>query len=245
MKKKYSYRLLSMVIAIIIQPCPGEAWSTGMYIGQPSSESMRQKFRHWNLNQIEVGGSADLTLFDDSTLFKHLQLITLSGTEAQNNTWLKSLSNGYPNITAITIHQKEPISTDSLKLLQSFKRLNYLGVVGSPSDVSTFASFVPVTVTQLNLSSRIVTTWSFPHTPSITTLRINQNDPIDSKFIDGLDFPNLHLLDFGNSPISPGTLAHVEKFRKLKVVTATKEVLTKADYQYIKKLGIKYMGTHE
>ena len=155
-------------------------------IDAPLTEELKMKIRHHRIKQVVASENAPSTLFDDPTLFPHLDVVTISCSSEVNDILLRSLAKNYNKIRELTIVQTDPLI--SLLSIPAFRRLQYLDLECDLATESQLAEAAPKELLELGLGSAKATSWNFPQLSKLRILRI-WNAPIDGGFLNSLTAP--------------------------------------------------------
>ena len=201
------------------------------YVSEPLSLRKKKRLRKTSTTFISVAAGADEFLFDDSTIFRNLQVASLDS-DRNNSIYIKSLALNYPNIQRIVISQPSPLAEDSIKCLKQFKTLTGLQLSCQIHSPEALLGSLPESLDYLQIYDSLL----LPPLPHLTELRVN-TCRLDSKFFEQLSAESLEILFLNDVDLAPGAFQHLDRFKSLREIWVSSSRIDESDLQSVRELG--------
>lgn len=197
----------------------------------PQSEEERRQYRKLRVWQIGVRGPSNEDLFDDSTLFPHLEIATLQCGKF-NSVYVSELADHYPHLDGLTIWQKRPLDDTTLANISRFPRLDYLDLRCPVSNSAAVQQCVPPSVTYLQLQGAYPLS-SLPHLRRLCV----HDARIGQEFIDSLaSLPKLRTMDLSYCVIEVGALKNINRIVALRELRFYRSPISDQDFDSLRPL---------
>ncbi len=233
-----------MLISLILVNQRIEAFSDSemITVRNKLSAELINKIRRRKIRFVQTDLGVDRHLFDDQTLFPHLQTVTLKSGSELNSALLFTLSTKYPRIRELTLVQDEPLQDASLATIESFKRLRFLDLECDLQNPKMFQKAVPSGVSELLIGGKHANSWIFSALPNLAALRI-YNAQVDSKFLNSLTLPNLRYLYLG-AEVSKDCYPALARYKNLKTLIVEKAHAERDDIKLLHGFGIRVVNVY-
>lgn len=208
------------------------------YVSEPLSLREKKRLRKTSTTFIRVTDGADEFLFDDSTIFRNLQVASLDS-DRNNSIYIKSLALKYPNIQRLVISQPSPLAEDSIKCLKQFKTLTGLQLSCQIHSPEALLGSLPESLDYLQIYDDLL----LPPLPHLTELRVN-TCRLDSKFFEQLSTESLEILFLNDVDLAPGAFQHLGRFKSLREIWVSTSRIDDSDLQSVRALGYVSLRTY-